>query len=131
MTKFLVVEPNPIYRKLFPIWVRDRFGASELQITSVSSAFAAEEAARRDPPDVLLTAYELERGTDGLALAARLRAAASELRVIVVSQTAAYSRLRRQLANSPRTQFLAKPVGEETFAAVLDAALHSSAASGE
>jgi CheY-like chemotaxis protein len=123
MTKVLVVEPDPIYRKLFPIWIRDHFGTANLQISSVSGAREAEEAAQRWRPDVLLTAYELEEGADGLTLARRLRADLGELRVVVISQLA-YSRLRRRLANSPKTQFLAKPVGEQTFVDVIDATLH-------
>jgi CheY-like chemotaxis protein len=128
MTKVLVVEPDPMYRKLFPIWIRDHFGGLGLQVASVCSVREAEETSRRWRPDVLLTAYELEEGTDGLSLAQRLRPIGGELRVIVVSQ-AAYSRLRRRLANSPLTQFLAKPVGEKTFVEVVEAALHGPVAS--
>jgi DNA-binding NtrC family response regulator len=122
MTKVLVVEPDPIYRKLFPIWIRDHFGTAGLEISSVAGAREAEEAARRFHPDVLLTAYELEGGTDGLKLANRLRALAEGLRVILIAQTT-YARLRKRLAKSPQTQFLAKPVGERTFVDVVEGAL--------
>jgi CheY-like chemotaxis protein len=126
MIKVLVVEPDPIYRKLFPIWIRDHFGATGLQISAVPSACEAETAAEAWRPDVLLTALELERGLDGLTLARRLRAMLGDLRVIVISQTG-YSRVRRRLAKSPKTQFLAKPVGEQTFVDVIDATLHGPA----
>jgi CheY-like chemotaxis protein len=122
MIKVLVVEPDPIYRKLFPIWIRDHFGSTHVQISAVSGPREAEEAAQRWRPDVLLTAYELE-GTDGLALARHLRDGLSELRVVVISQVG-YPRLRRALANSPKTEFLAKPVGEQTFVKVIDATFH-------
>jgi CheY-like chemotaxis protein len=129
MTKVLVVEPDPIYRKLFPIWMRDHFGGWSLEVFSVAGAGEAEEAAHRLHPDLLLTAFELEGETDGLHLAWRIREILGELRVILISQTA-YSCLRRRLAKLPRTQFLAKPVGERTFIDVLEGMLPRSAEKG-
>jgi CheY-like chemotaxis protein len=126
MTKVLVVEPDPIYRKLFPIWIRDHFGAAGLQISAVPSAREAEVTAQQWRPDVLLTAYELEGEIDGLTLARRLRTYLGDLRVILISNIG-YSRVRRRMAKSPTMQFLAKPVGEQTFVDVIDATLHSPA----
>lgn len=128
MIRILVVEPDPIYRKLFPIWICNHFGGDNAVVRAVAGAKEAEETAGHFRPQVLLTAYELE-GSDGLRLARRLRSVLGELRVILISQVA-YSCLQKRLARSPQTRFLAKPVGENTFVDVIDDTLRSAVPNG-
>ncbi len=128
MIRILVVEPDPIYRKLFSIWIRNHFGGATVEVRAAAGPNDAEEAALRFRPQVLLTAYELE-GSDGLRLARRLRRLVGELRVILISQTA-YACLQKRLNRSPRTRFLAKPVGENTFVHVVEDTLRDSVANG-
>jgi CheY-like chemotaxis protein len=123
MSRILVVEPDPLYRKLFPIWIRDHFGRVDLQVLTASDAQDAEDGALAFQPDMLVTALELGAEMDGLTLAGRLQAALGGLRVVLISKVAPYATLRRRLAQFPGAQFLAKPVGESTFVQVLQTML--------
>jgi DNA-binding response OmpR family regulator len=123
MTRILVVEPDPLYRKLFPIWIRNHFGEANFLVLSAADAATAEASASEFRPDLLVTSFELEGGIDGLMLADRLRPMLGEMRVVLISKAASYAKLRGRLAKFPRAQFLAKPVGERTFADVMEAML--------
>lgn len=126
--RILVVEPDPIYRKLFPIWIRDHCESAGLEIVAAEGAEEALAAARMARPDVLLTAFELG-GSDGLRLAQRMQSPGGGPAVVVVAQ-ATYLRLRRRLAKTPGAHYLAKPVGEKTFVETMQSALHAARASG-
>jgi CheY-like chemotaxis protein len=121
MIRILIVEPDPMYRKLFPIWIRKRFGSAGLEIATAPGAAEALEAARAAPPDLLLTAFELE-SLDGLQLARRIRDAGGAAAVIIIAQTA-YQRLACELAQTPDSRYLAKPVGEKAFGETVESVL--------
>jgi CheY-like chemotaxis protein len=84
-------------------------------------AAEALEAARAAPPDLLLTAFELE-SLDGLQLARRIRDAGGAAAVIIIAQTA-YQRLACELAQTPDSRYLAKPVGEKAFGETVESVL--------
>lgn len=110
-----------MYRKLFPIWIRDHFQPAGVEVETAEGPAEALDAACRGRPDVLLIAFELD-GTDGLQLARQIRGVAGASPIVLVAH-APYLRLRTRLANFPDTCYLAKPVGESTFTATMDSVL--------
>ncbi len=99
----IVVDDEAIIRDLLAsVLVRDGY-----RVTTVSSAFAAEEVAARDRPNLVITDLQLE-DSDGLEMITRLRSHLPDTPMMLLTGVLFDPRVVREVLNKKVTCYVEK-----------------------